>query len=188
MQFYNRFGFEWFSKDSGRRVGWWRNGEFFDEDYWSRKIARALRSNAEFHRVISPAVKIISDLGFEHMTFIDCKCRSIIVGHISPYCEHEALLTIEDAYDLFLGANPLGSVINLCDANIDIDIYDNIRSAHSGRFNPEGYKKKYFEYVRSVPRLRNLHAGYIATFAALLPQPIAEEIAAEFKLVRPHSK
>lgn len=183
MQFYNRFGFEWFGKDSNNRVGWRLDGEFFDEHYWSSKIARALRNNAEFHRVISPAVKIVAELGFEQLSFIECKCRAINVVYISSYCDHIAVVTITDAYDPFMIAHTLDFVIKLSDANIDIEIADNTGEC----FRPSIYKKKYAKYVQSVPRLRNLYAKYITAFAARLPQPIAEAVAAEFKLVQPHS-
>jgi hypothetical protein len=109
---------------------------------------------------IALTVSKITALGFEIVGSVGCSMDEIIINYTSQCI------------------NDWEATISIADDGVDITFSDRIIRI----YDYDDYITSFPQHIRTAKITQELRAICIATIFAALPQPIAEEIAAEFSL------
>ncbi len=153
MQLYERLGIE--HKDGNFYIG----GECVGSDCLDNNehVTRWLLQNAEFKKLTARYIAELADIGFMTFNMVICYADTIELIYDSPYT------------DYYVGA------VVVSDQSAAAKIYINGNDWELAEF-----EKHYPRYMDVLAHMKKYRAGVIQNIMALLPQPIAEEIAAEF--------
>ncbi len=173
MQFYRRFGLTQITLVEYERYEWRLNGEHFFETSFINppQLADYMHGRPELSKIIAPAADQLAEIGFIKDTHEHFADDIIIIGYSTPHSDYSAGIVIVSSSD-----SARDAAIRLEDAVVLIRVY-----CPNG-IGLDEFKNTHAEYITKMQELNRQRQEYIAVVTALLPQPIAEEIAAEFSL------
>lgn len=158
MDLYARFGIEYKDENfyiEGKYVGW-----VADILCGNKAATKHLLRNAEFRKLIEPCVAELADAGFMIFTMMEYTVSRIEMTFVSPY------------NDYIVGAIVMSDQITSARIIVNENYW----------ILPE-FIEHHPKHMNVLACMERFRAEVIHNIRAVLPQPIAEEIAAEFIMI-----